>query len=855
MDRTDENGVEGCSLGGVVPVAPVDPHPSTFVEPPSGGNVTMLSSFAEAADLLESASAQGALMESERSRTSEFGQIAEQSTEPLEAIRGEENGRDFRFVKETSMDSAVYETLRSLSPAGSYSCSIPTEKPSSLVQATPAEPTSPESGTNSASWCGGSGSGKDDSPVRPNARNQGGSCGGDMSSMESMRRDLRMLIREHRDLRSTLDSWMGRERDRARTQDRILRCVTNCGNHNAMPACIQRSIEERDGTENPPGNAVDRNDLKKVSSCVPMATPTRHVGQDTPEVTPQISESQPSLEANAKQGFKTPPKDSEDEQVVQTLASGRNWPGSLTSGITRWMQKAPKDELVYRPSLTRGMSRSMSRLELGDSKLRRFVRSQQFVGVCSTVVVLNALFIGLETHYRVTSLFDEIEPSTYGVWMQRGFCVLFVVELTLRIAAEKRGFFYGPDCKWNMFDALLVIFAVAELVTDFIRHMGYAAQFNASHVMPARILRLMRVIRVTRVLRLVKIIHSLRMMMMLIVNSLVSLFWACMVLILVMYLFGITFLHGVIGHLEDENSTNIQTTNFSGCDTGVTLTETFAKFYGGVPQTLLSLFMAVTSGVDWIELTVPLLQLHPGYVVLFSFYIAFITLSVMNVVTGVFVDSAYQVAQMDRDVVIQEELHSKEKYMRGLKDIFLEADTDESGTLSWEEFESHLEDQRVKAYLATLELDISEAYGLFKLLNITGDDEVAIDAFVMGCMRLKGPAKSIDVCTLLYENRQLAEQILCLKEYTEDQLHRITVALGLPSQQPKLRITHRRTVSGNLSSGCAPRHEEPDIHEPLQRISCEVPNVRIVQGPSEDRGNTSQSAESLVPGTVHSCQG
>merc|ERR1711972_113952 len=54
-----------------------------------------------------------------------------------------------------------------------------------------------------------------------------------------------------------------------------------------------------------------------------------------------------------------------------------------------------------------------------------------------------------------------------------------------------------------------------------------------------------------------------------------------------------------------------------------------------------------------------------------------------------------------------------------------------------------------------LELETSEAEGLFHLLDVDESGEVGIEEFIMGCMRLKGTAKSIDLATLLYENKRV----------------------------------------------------------------------------------------------------
>merc|ERR1712032_1070335 len=91
--------------------------------------------------------------------------------------------------------------------------------------------------------------------------------------------------------------------------------------------------------------------------------------------------------------------------------------------------------------------------------------------------------------------------------------------------------------------------------------------------------------------------------------------------------------------------------------------------------------------------------------------------------------------------------------------IFREADTDHSGTLSWEEFREHLGHPVIRAYFASLDLNISEARGLFVLLDIDGSGQIHIEDFVKGCLLVRGEAKSIDLATLRYEFLRFSRQL------------------------------------------------------------------------------------------------
>jgi hypothetical protein len=130
-------------------------------------------------------------------------------------------------------------------------------------------------------------------------------------------------------------------------------------------------------------------------------------------------------------------------------------------------------------------------------------------------------------------------------------------------------------------------------------------------------------------------------------------------------------------------------------------------------------------------------------------------LGVMNIVIASFVDNAQQVSRNDRELATKAEIKQEKDYMTRIRSVFIEADKDNDGSLSWQEFEEYLKDDRVAAYLGSLGLDSSIARTLFVLLDVDDTNSVGIDEFVGGCLRLKGQARSIDVNMLLYNSEKM----------------------------------------------------------------------------------------------------
>merc|ERR1719512_555299 len=94
-----------------------------------------------------------------------------------------------------------------------------------------------------------------------------------------------------------------------------------------------------------------------------------------------------------------------------------------------------------------------------------------------------------------------------------------------------------------------------------------------------------------------------------------------------------------------------------------------------------------------------------------------------------------------------------------LMELFAELDDDESGTITQEEFTMFLGDTRVAGYMDALKIDTSDAARLFKLLDSDGSDQILIEEFIEGCMKLQGQAKSMDLHSLIYETRRMETKI------------------------------------------------------------------------------------------------
>jgi hypothetical protein len=238
-----------------------------------------------------------------------------------------------------------------------------------------------------------------------------------------------------------------------------------------------------------------------------------------------------------------------------------------------------------------------------------------------------------------------------------------------------------------------------------------------------------------RIARIGRYTHDLRIFLYSIFATLTSLFWAMVLLLTVIYTFAVAFTLEVAAYSADSNS-------------NATHVEELTQFWGSVTLSMLTLFEAISGGLSWEECVKPLLGLHWVWVVLFIAYIIFVVFAVLNIVTGAFCQSAMKTASQREDILIHEKTRQKAADLERIRRIFQEMDADGSGYITLGEMEECLDNDVAMELLASLDIGSDDAWSLFKLLDNSGDNEVSMDEFTDGLLKLKGPPKRADILEL-----------------------------------------------------------------------------------------------------------
>mmetsp|Transcript_27688 Transcript_27688/g.50598 ORF Transcript_27688/g.50598 Transcript_27688/m.50598 type:complete len:431 (+) Transcript_27688:1106-2398(+) len=400
------------------------------------------------------------------------------------------------------------------------------------------------------------------------------------------------------------------------------------------------------------------------------------------------------------------------------------------------------------------------------------------------MILASTASIGMSADDALRSELEDRSVSEAWAYVELGFSLFFIFELLVRFVAERVLFFIGPLWRWNLFDAILVALSIFDLAMNGVHNEG------GSNMTSARILRMTRSVRILRLVRTARDFQSLRVVVLAIIGSMISLVWTFLVVGFIIYVFAVFFLLAVHDHTLGGNVRADSTTE-----------QNLLEYYGSLYKCIVTLFATISGGIDWYDALRPLRALSWLYELVFMTYIFFMFFGVLNVVIGAFVAATAEAGNKDREAVISSQMNDLVRYTKKLKGVFMDADSDGSGTLSWEEFKDYLQHPKVKAYFQSFGLKVSEAHILFQLLDRDGSNKISVDEFLEGCWRLKGEARSIDVNMLLYMTEVLFNEVVANMEHMQRQIRQVQKKLGLKDDDH--RAAANKGLHGSSMGGMA----------------------------------------------------
>ncbi|CAK9004450.1 Pantothenate kinase 2 (AtPANK2) (Pantothenic acid kinase 2) [Includes: Pantothenate kinase [Durusdinium trenchii] len=157
------------------------------------------------------------------------------------------------------------------------------------------------------------------------------------------------------------------------------------------------------------------------------------------------------------------------------------------------------------------------------------------------VVMLNAVFLGIDMQMRISDPTSQSVPLDFAQFI---FGMLFTMELGVRFAVVgARQLLCSKDWPWTLLDITVVTGIIWETALDAAtatKGMSETAPTSSSLTV-FRILRVTRIVKVLQLTRIFRFVAALRTLVQSILHTLKALYWALLLLSLIVYVFALLF--------------------------------------------------------------------------------------------------------------------------------------------------------------------------------------------------------------------------------------------------------------------------------------------------------------------------
>jgi len=152
----------------------------------------------------------------------------------------------------------------------------------------------------------------------------------------------------------------------------------------------------------------------------------------------------------------------------------------------------------------------------------------------------------------------------------------------------------------------------------------------------------------------------------------------------------------------------------------------------------------------------------------------------VGVLSAVFIQETFKVAQMDDNLMVRQTLRRERIHSLKMRKLFEEADEDMNGSVDLAEWETICQDKWVQTWLRSQEIPIQNARSLFELIIGLGDGDGSLtaDELIQGTASLKGASAVVNLLQLVLDLQKSLNDIkLCLPVAQRDQLLEDRLAL------------------------------------------------------------------------------
>lgn len=357
--------------------------------------------------------------------------------------------------------------------------------------------------------------------------------------------------------------------------------------------------------------------------------------------------------------------------------------------------------------------------------------------LCSlALIILNAAFVGWQVQLRGAWVTARRPGGSF-------FCTCFVAELAVTWKLEGRSFFHVKKLAWHLFDSAVILLLFLGVLLD-LPWLQYLSIW--------RILHVVRLGRLLPTLRVASHFRNLRLLCSSLQRVSRMLVWMVVALTLLFYTFGVSISSAVLDQCDGDSSRS---------------KTIVCSHFGTIDRSMFSLYKVMYGGMLWGDLVDALVDLDIAYAVLFVIFVFVALIVAANTATGLFVQMVLDAEKHQSQNTVYERMVSKRRCIQAMRDVFHLVDINSSQTVTLDELNHALHDERMCAFLLSFDLDIHDITNLFGLLDRDGNGFVDISEFVFGCLRLKGEASTLDMLTLQVHTERCMHKVEQLKASTD----------------------------------------------------------------------------------------
>ncbi|CAK9076732.1 unnamed protein product [Durusdinium trenchii] len=238
---------------------------------------------------------------------------------------------------------------------------------------------------------------------------------------------------------------------------------------------------------------------------------------------------------------------------------------------------------------------------------------------------------------------------------------------------------------WNVFDFTIVTLSVVETMVDWWAQSISSSADGSNSFRVMRALRLVRTLRGFRIIRLFRYFsvpqqHFNKKSN---IEGLQARHWAW---------YRLVTDHCRFMAIEQNADNNA----IPACE------DNLQPYWVNVMDSMMTLFMSITGGINWFEAYEPLRQVSLMALWLFNLYVVIGFFTILNMVTGVFVNTAIESASADKDIATLKQMQKRLENMSSLREVFQEMNAFNVNEVSLDDLEDALSQNKLGTFMESL---------------------------------------------------------------------------------------------------------------------------------------------------------